>query len=185
MRNVWTSRRIPEIQLLRICMLFFNKLWYQTVRNDHCMYFPRITQAWKLIRYVYKKFVVNNENALIPIMLFSRPSVAWISGQFFQSFALHFGHFLVRRILEFFGLVVMGRNLEQPFALNLDDVPHELFRREDQLEVDDPSREVLKHAAVWMDCHSLENKWWFLNIYSSENSYLKWWSFSIPKIHQI
>ena len=50
----------------------------------------------------------------------------------------------------------MRRHFQQPLALDLDDVPHELLGREHQLEVDHPSGKVFKHAAVRMNGHGLK-----------------------------
>ena len=79
-----------------------------------------------------------------------------ISGQLILGLSSALGHLLVARVLQLLGLVVMRRNLQQPLALDLNHVPHELLRCEDQLEVDDPPREFFEHAAVRMDSYTLK-----------------------------
>ena len=58
--------------------------------------------------------------------------------QFFLGPALVLGHFLVGRVFQLLGLVVMWGHLKQPLVLDLYDVPHELLGGEHQLMVDDP-----------------------------------------------
>lgn len=66
-----------------------------------------------------------------------------------------FRHFLIRRVFKLLRFVVMRRNLQQPLALDLDHLPHELFRREHELVVQHPSRQLLEQRGVRVDHHRL------------------------------
>eukprot|EP00962_Isochrysis_galbana_P016391 scaffold4687_cov117-Isochrysis_galbana.AAC.11 len=55
-------------------------------------------------------------------------------------FAHPLGQLLARIVLQILLLVEVGRDLDEPFRLDLDDLAHELLGGEDELVVHDPSR---------------------------------------------
>jgi len=54
-------------------------------------------------------------------------------------------------VIQFFRLVIMRCDFEQPRVLDLDHLPHELLGGEDKFVVDDPARSVFGQTAVWVN----------------------------------
>jgi len=99
---------------LASCMpITFSALLFDRVRNK-CKF---NSMYWNLFK--------NTKNA----------KISWISGsgiahQFVLGLSPALGHLLVGGVLQLFGLVIMWRHFKQPLTLDLDDVSHELLRRE-------------------------------------------------------
>jgi hypothetical protein len=64
-------------------------------------------------------------------------------------------HLFTAVVLQVLFVVVVGRHLNQPGVLDLDDLPHVLLGGEDELVVDEPPGQGLEQTTVGVDVHGL------------------------------